>query len=73
MTMQLWCSILKHILCIALLKTKVEVTLIFTMDYKIYIFPTDDELEWLSYPDNDIDWDSLIEFYIKKTHMIMII
>jgi len=36
------------------------------MECRIYIFPTDDELEWLSYP--DIDWDSLIESYKKKTH-----
>lgn len=45
-------------------------TLIFTMDYKIYIFPTDVELERPSYPDiSDNDWDSLIEPYKKKnTH-----
>jgi hypothetical protein len=52
-----------------IVENKVEEAFIFTMECRIYIFPIDDELEWLSYPDNDIDWDSLIESYIKKnTH-----
>lgn len=44
------------------------------MDYKIYIFPTEVELERPTYPDiSDNDRDSVIESYKKHTHMIMII